>query len=166
MELFHGNTASFKDIALQLFPKLFLNSFINNEIESQQKQKLFVVATSGDTGSAVLNGFNLLKNKNISIVILYPKNGISQIQEMQIEQCQIENANNILIIPIEESDFDFCQNTIKNIFECDEIFKNDLIYDYCLEYKLCSANSINWARLLPQIPFYFWGYKQLLDIYG
>eukprot|EP01083_Nonionella_stella_P087769 244302_1 len=159
MELFHGKTASFKDMALNVFPKLFLNAAAAQE--GNGKERLFVVATSGDTGSSVLNGFDAA-DKTTPIVILYPKNGISKIQEMQIEKFGVENPNNVLVLGIEKSDFDFCQNVVKSVFDNDK-FKDGLANDYRLEYQLSSANSINWARFLPQIPFYFWGYKQLMQ---
>ena len=156
LELYNGPTASFKDFALQLFPKLFDNAFKN--VYSSGKKALFLVATSGDTGSAVLDGFSKLADNDDDdhvVVILYPLNGISKIQENQMKYYCNKYKNKFSMIGIKNGDFDYCQQLIKTLFQNDNIFGD--------EYLLSSANSINWARLLPQITFAFNAYFQLLN---
>ncbi|XP_029444531.1 threonine synthase-like 1 [Rhinatrema bivittatum] len=152
LELFHGPTASFKDMALQLMPHLFAYCI------PRTCNYLVCVATSGDTGSAVLDGFSRLNNtdkKRIAVISLFPENGISYIQKSQMIGCQRENGWSIGI----KSDFDFCQRTVKQLF-------TNLDYTGFLtaEYgtALSSANSINWARLLPQVVYHASAYLDLV----
>merc|ERR1712003_324536 len=84
---------------------------------------------------------------------------------MQMIQYQKDNPDNVLVLGIEGGDFDFCQNFVKSLF-ANPSFGEELENGFASKYSLCSANSINWARLLPQIPFYFMAYKQLLDQTG
>lgn len=152
LELFHGPTASFKDLALQLMPQLFAHCF------PQMCNYLILVATSGDTGSAVLNGFRNLKDSDrdrIGVLVLFPENGVSEIQKLQMTGFQGGNAKSVSVL----SDFDFCQRSIKQMFG-----DSNLIGHFAVEYAtiLSTANSINWARLLPQVVYHCSAYMDLL----
>ncbi|XP_012632800.2 threonine synthase-like 1 [Microcebus murinus] len=153
LELFHGPTGSFKDLSLQLMPHFFAHCIPPN------CNYMILVATSGDTGSAVLNGFSHL-NKNdkqrISVVTFFPENGVSDFQKAQIIGCQRENGWAVGVT----SDFDFCQTALKRIFE-DSDFTGFLIMEYGT--LLSSANSINWGRLLPQIVYHASAYLDLVS---
>ncbi|KFV66515.1 Threonine synthase-like 1, partial [Dryobates pubescens] len=142
LELFHGPTASFKDFALQLVPHVFAYCI------PRSCNYLVLVATSGDTGSAVLDGFNRLQDtdkQRIAVMNFFPEDGVSPIQKWQMIGCQKENAWSVGV----RSDFDFCQTAIKQLFT-----NPDYTGFLAVEYgtALAAANSINWARLLPQIP--------------
>ncbi|XP_056594271.1 threonine synthase-like 1 [Triplophysa dalaica] len=152
LELFHGPTASFKDLALQLMPQLFAHCL------PQMCNYLILVATSGDTGSAVLNGFSNLKatdQERIGVLVFFPENGVSEIQKVQMTGFQQGNARSISVL----SDFDFCQRTIKRMFG-----DSSLTGHIAVEYAtiLSTANSINWARLLPQVVYHCSAYMDLL----
>ncbi|CAL4072941.1 unnamed protein product [Meganyctiphanes norvegica] len=151
-ELFHGPTASFKDLALQLMPQLFANSM------PKSSKYLILVATSGDTGSAVLDGFSRLDindKKNIGVLVLYPKSGISDIQKLLMTT----NSNdNISVIGV-EGDFDFCQSSVKSIFN-NSNFNSHIFSKFGV--KMNSANSINWGRLIPQVVHHISAYLDLL----
>ncbi|XP_032359835.1 threonine synthase-like 1 [Etheostoma spectabile] len=150
-ELFHGPTASFKDLALQLMPQLFAYCL------PQMCNYLILVATSGDTGSAVLNGFSSLRGTDIhrtGVLVFFPEEGVSEIQKLQMTSYGEGNARAISVL----SDFDFCQRTIKRMFgEC------GLTGHLAVEYStvLSTANSINWARLLPQVVYHSSAYLDL-----
>ncbi|MGC9167656.1 MAG: threonine synthase [Desulfurella sp.] len=141
LELFHGPTYAFKDIALQFLGNLF------EYILDERNQTLNVLgATSGDTGSAAIYG--LKGKKNVKVFILYPKNGVSPTQELQM--CDIEDKN---VFPIAiNGTFDDCQNIIKEIFK-DNTFKE--------KYHLGSINSINFARILAQIVYYYYAFLKV-----
>lgn len=148
LELFHGPTASFKDMALQMTPELF------SAVQTDKNKKYCVLtATSGDTGIAAIEGFK--KIPNVSVIVLYPKGGVSTLQEMQMRS--IEDKN-VLVIAV-ESDFDFCQTTVKNIFAdetlCNTLQNNNIYFT--------AANSMNWGRLLPQVVYYFSAYADLIN---
>ncbi|XP_028660217.1 threonine synthase-like 1 [Erpetoichthys calabaricus] len=152
-ELFHGPTASFKDMALQLMPQIFAYSI------PQTCNYLILVATSGDTGSAVLDGFSMLCNadkQRIAVLVLFPENGISPIQKKQITSYRQENVKAVGV----NSDFDFCQRAIKHLFS-NPAFNGFLATEYGV--SLSTANSINWARLLPQIVYHCSAYLDLID---
>uniref|UniRef100_A0A8D0HGS5 Threonine synthase like 1 n=1 Tax=Sphenodon punctatus TaxID=8508 RepID=A0A8D0HGS5_SPHPU len=153
LELFHGPTASFKDFALQLMPHLFAYCI------PQNCNYLVLVATSGDTGSAALDGFSRLNNidkQRIAVAVFFPEDGVSQIQKSQMIGCQKENAWAIGV----KSDFDFCQTAVKQIFT-----HSDYTGFLTVEYgtALTSANSINWARLLPQVIYHASSYLDLVQ---
>lgn len=153
LELIHGPTASFKDLALQFMPHIFAYCI------PKVCNYLVLVATSGDTGSAVLDGFSRLSDldkRRIAVFCLYPENGISQVQKSQIIACQGENG---LAVGV-ESDFDFCQKAIKEMFTNPE-FTGFLTAEYGT--SLSTANSINWARLLPQIVYHASAYLDLVN---
>ncbi|XP_063159577.1 threonine synthase-like 1 [Candoia aspera] len=153
LELFHGPTASFKDLALQLLPHLFAYCI------PQSCNYLILVATSGDTGSAVLNGFSRLKEtdkQRIAVITFFPHDGVSQIQKLQMISCQEANTKAIGV----QSDFDFCQSAIKQMFT-----NSDFTGFLTMEYgtALSAANSINWARLLPQVVYHASAYLNLIE---
>ncbi|CAI5788892.1 threonine synthase-like 1 [Podarcis lilfordi] len=153
LELFHGPTASFKDLALQLMPHLFAYCI------PQSCNYLILVATSGDTGSAVLDGFSRLKEtdkQRIAMVTLFPQDGVSQIQKSQMVGYQEANTKVIGV----RSDFDFCQSAIKQMFT-DSDFTGFLTVEYGT--ALSAANSINWARLLPQVVYHASAYLDLVE---
>ena len=140
LELFHGPTMAFKDVGARFMARL-LGYFTNRD--GQELNVL--VATSGDTGSAVANGF--YKVPGIRVFVLYPKGLVSAIQEKQFTTL----GENITAIEVDGT-FDDCQSMVKQAFADEELNRR---------MKLTSANSINWARLLPQSFYYFWGVAQL-----
>lgn len=135
-EIFHGPTFAFKDIALQ-----FLGNLFEHILEERGERLNIVGATSGDTGSAAIYGVR--GRKNIRIFILHPKGRVSPVQEMQMTSVTDENVFNLAV----HGTFDDCQNIVKEIFG-DLKFKHD--------YSLGAVNSINWARVLAQVVYYFW----------
>ncbi|KAJ1797648.1 threonine synthase, partial [Coemansia sp. RSA 2599] len=150
LELFHGPTFAFKDVALQFLGNLF-EFFLErkNAREGQvDKYKITVVgATSGDTGSAAIYG--LRGKKNVSVFILHPKGRVSPIQEAQMTTVLDANVHNVSI----EGTFDDCQDIVKQLFGRAD-FKRD--------HSLGAINSINWARILAQITYYFYAYFTLV----
>ena len=141
LELFHGPTLAFKDVGGRFMARL-LGYFIRKE---GQKQVNVLVATSGDTGSAVANGF--LGVEGIHVYVLYPKGKVSEIQEKQFTTL----GQNITALEVDGT-FDDCQALVKNAFMDAELNAH---------MKLTSANSINVARFLPQAFYYFYAYAQL-----
>ena len=141
LELFHGPTLAFKDVGARFMARL-LQYFIRQEGNEQVN---VLVATSGDTGSAVANGF--LGVNGIHVYVLYPKGKVSKIQESQFTTL----GQNITAIEV-DGVFDDCQRLVKQAFMDDEL---------CHHMKLTSANSINVARFLPQAFYYFYAYAQL-----
>ncbi|KAM6215345.1 threonine synthase-like 1 [Rhynchocyon petersi] len=153
LELFYGPTGSFKDLSLQLMPHLFAHCIPPN------CNYMILVATSGDTGSAVLNGFSHLTSndkKRIAVVTFFPEDGVSDFQKAQIIGSQTENGWAVGV----KSDFDFCQTAVKSIFK-DSDFTGFLIVEYGT--ILSSANSINWGRLLPQVVYHASAYLDLVS---
>jgi threonine synthase len=144
LELFHGPTLAFKDVGARFMARL-LGYFINRAGGGRVN---VLVATSGDTGSAVANGF--LGVKGIHVYVLYPKGKVSEIQEKQFATL----GQNITALEINGT-FDDCQSLVKKAF-LDEELNNQL--------KLTSANSINVARFLPQAFYYFYAYAQLKKV--
>ena len=146
LELFHGPTLAFKDVGARFMARL-LQYFINKEnaTEGRQQQVNVLVATSGDTGSAVANGF--LGVDGIHVYVLYPKGKVSAIQESQF----VTLGRNITAIEV-DGVFDDCQTLVKNAFMDEELNSR---------LKLTSANSINVARFLPQSFYYFNAYAQM-----
>ncbi|XP_071397954.1 threonine synthase-like 1 [Centroberyx affinis] len=150
-ELFHGPTASFKDLALQLMPQLFAYCL------PQMCNYLILVATSGDTGSAVLSGFSGLRDGDrhrTGVLVFFPEEGVSEIQKLQMTGYREGNAKAVSVL----SDFDFCQRAIKRMFG-----ESGLTGHLAVEYAtvLSTANSINWARLLPQVVYHSSAYLDL-----
>ncbi len=142
LELFHGPTLAFKDFGARFMAKVLF--YFNRD---QNKEITILVATSGDTGSAVASGFYNIKG--IKVYLLYPSGKVSQIQEQQL--CAF--GDNIVALEVDGT-FDDCQSMVKRAFKDKEI-EEKLI--------LTSANSINFARLLPQSFYYFYAYKQTID---
>lgn len=141
LELFHGPTLAFKDVGARFMARL-LGYFIRKE---GKKQVNVLVATSGDTGSAVANGF--LGVEGIHVYVLYPKGKVSEIQEKQFTTL----GNNITAIEVNGT-FDDCQTLVKSAFMDKELNEH---------MQLTSANSINVARFLPQAFYYFYAYAQM-----
>lgn len=142
LELFHGPTAAFKDFGARFMARM-LSYFIGRS--GNKEHVTVLVATSGDTGSAVANGF--LGIDGIDVVVLYPKGKVTEIQEKQFTTL----GQNITALEVDGT-FDDCQRLVKSAFMDVELNK---------KFKLTSANSINVARFLPQAFYYFYGYGQL-----
>lgn len=140
LELWHGPTAAFKDVGAR-----FLSRNLSYFLRNEDKEVIVLVATSGDTGSAVASGF--LNVDGIKVVILYPQGKVSEIQEKQLTTM----GNNITALEVKGT-FDDCQKMVKQAFNNDELRQ---------QLNLTSANSINIARFLPQMFYYFWAYEQL-----
>ncbi|MFZ5944595.1 MAG: threonine synthase [Bacillota bacterium] len=150
LELWHGPTAAFKDMALQIMPYFLSKAITKSET---QKETVILVATSGDTGKAALEGFKDVPG--IRIIVFFPHQGVSKVQEMQMTTTEGSNTHVVAV----KGNFDDCQSAVKNIFANME-FKDILSEN---GYELSSANSINWGRLLPQIVYYFAAYFELLS---
>ena len=164
MEMYNGPTASFKDLALQLTPKLINWSFQNknkkklknsknlkNKTKPNNTKLALLTATSGDTGIAAINGFS---KENIVTITLFPNRGTSKIQKYQMIT---SNPKTNLVLQI-NNDFDFCQNLVKKFFKSKK-FKKKVEKQ---GYYLTSGNSINWGRLLPQVFSSINGYLQMV----
>jgi threonine synthase len=142
LELFHGPTLAFKDVGAR-----FMSRCLGHFVKDQPKKVTVLVATSGDTGGAVANGFYDVPN--VEVIILYPSGKVSTVQEKQLTTL----GKNIHALEVNGS-FDDCQQMVKDTFAKAEDFKN---------LFLTSANSINVARWLPQQFYYFFAYKQWAD---
>lgn len=145
LELFHGPTLAFKDVGARFMARL-LQHFIHLSPAAGAREVNVLVATSGDTGSAVANGF--LGVEGIHVYVLYPKGKVSPIQECQFTTL----GQNITAIEV-DGVFDDCQRLVKSAF---------MDADLNAHMRLTSANSINVARFLPQAFYYFWAYAQLV----
>ena len=149
MELYHGKTSAFKDMALQLLPRLMSKAL---KKVGETKEILILVATSGDTGKAALAGFADVPQTKI--MVFYPADGVSKIQKLQMVTQTGKNVN----VTAVNGNFDDCQNGVKEIFANEDI-RAELDK---LNVKLSSANSINWGRLVPQICYYFASYAEFV----
>ncbi len=149
LELFHGPTIAFKDMALSILPHLLITSAKKNKIENEI---VILTATSGDTGKAALAGFAGVEGTKI--IVFYPKDGVSPIQEKQMVTQKGDNAYVVAI----HGNFDDAQTGVKNIFSNKELEKEMAQKGY----QFSSANSINIGRLVPQIAYYVYSYVQLL----
>lgn len=150
LELFHGPTLAFKDVALTLLPYLMRKG---SDICGIKEQILILVATSGDTGKAALEGFK--DAEGIKIMVFYPTGGVSDMQKLQMCTQEGDNVNVVAV----NGNFDDCQTAVKNIFSSAKINAE-------LKEKgviLSSANSINFGRLVPQITYYFSAYADLVS---
>ena len=150
LELWHGPTAAFKDMALQLMPHLLSMAIEKGNID---REVVILVATSGDTGKAALEGFKDVDG--VRIIVFYPQNGVSQIQKAQMVTTGGENTEVVAV----NGNFDDCQNAVKSVFGDSEF--NEYINKN--GYRFSSANSINWGRLVPQIVYYFKAYLDLVN---
>ncbi|MBE8949891.1 MAG: threonine synthase [Quinella sp. 3Q1] len=149
MELWHGPTSAFKDVALQMLPHLMRMAL---KKVGETKTILILVATSGDTGKAALAGFADVPQTKI--MVFYPDGGVSKIQRLQMVTQAGSNVN----VTAVRGNFDDAQTGVKKIFN-DKKIRAELDK---LGVKLSSANSINWGRLVPQIAYYFSGYVELI----
>jgi threonine synthase len=148
LELFHGPTLAFKDIAMQL-----LGNFYEYYLKKNNKNINVIVATSGDTGAAAINAIK--GKKNMNIFVLHPNNKVSLVQRKLMSTVKEKNVFNIAI----EGNFDDCQNLVKSMF-ADKEFSNSI--------NMSGVNSINWARIIAQTVYYFYSYflikkKQLIN---
>ncbi len=150
LELFHGATIAFKDMALSILPHLLTTSAKKNQVKNEI---VILTATSGDTGKAALEGFSDVEGT--SIIVFYPKNGVSPIQEKQMVTTKGKNTKVVGII----GNFDDAQNGVKAMFGDRELAAE---LD-AKGYQFSSANSINIGRLVPQIVYYVYAYTRLLE---
>ncbi|MBO4784595.1 MAG: threonine synthase [Lachnospiraceae bacterium] len=149
LELFHGSTIAFKDMALSILPYLMKTAAKKNNIN---EKIVILTATSGDTGKAALAGFAGVEG--VKIVVFYPKGGVSAIQEKQMVT---QVGDNVKVVGI-TGNFDDAQTGVKNIFADKEF--NEKINN--AGYRFSSANSINIGRLIPQVAYYVYAYANLL----
>lgn len=150
LELYHGKTAAFKDMALSILPYLLTTAMKN---EKEENKIVILTATSGDTGKAALEGFADVPGTEI--VVFYPNEGVSQVQERQMVTQEGKNTHVYAI----GGNFDDAQTGVKQIFG-DQAFAEELEKK---GMKLSSANSINIGRLVPQVAYYVWSYVKLLE---
>ncbi len=150
LELWHGPTCAFKDMALQMLPYLLTAAMGKN---GEDRQVCILVATSGDTGKAALEGFAGVEGTKICV--FYPRDGVSDIQKLQMTS---QEGANVLVCAV-NGNFDDAQAAVKEIFS-DPAMREELAGR---GWMLSSANSINWGRLLPQIVYYISAYCDLLN---
>ena len=150
LELWHGPTCAFKDYALQLMPKLLVEAKKNL---GRTEKTLILVATSGDTGKAALDGYHDIPG--VEIAVFYPTGGTSEIQRLQMAT---QEGANVAVYAV-RGNFDDAQTGVKKVFGdtaiAAELAKRNI--------RLSSANSINWGRLVPQIVYYFYAYFRLAE---
>ena len=150
LELWHGPTCAFKDYALQLMPKLLVEAKKNL---GRTEKTLILVATSGDTGKAALDGYHDIPG--VEIAVFYPTGGTSEIQRLQMAT---QEGANVAVYAV-HGNFDDAQTGVKKVFGdtaiAAELAKRNI--------RLSSANSINWGRLVPQIVYYFYAYFRLAE---
>lgn len=150
LELFHGATIAFKDMALSILPHLMITSAGKNNVKNEI---VILTATSGDTGKAALAGFAGVEGTKI--IVFYPKNGVSPIQEKQMVT---QKGDNTYVVGI-HGNFDDAQTGVKKIFADKELAERMHVQGY----QFSSANSINIGRLVPQIVYYVYSYVKLLQ---
>ncbi len=150
LELWHGPTAAFKDMALQALPHLLTAARAKQEPD---KEVVILVATSGDTGKAALEGFADVDKTRI--IVFYPNGGVSEVQRLQMVTTTGKNTSVVAL----DGNFDNCQTGVKAIFNNAKFNQQMAAHNY----RLSSANSINWGRLLPQIVYYFKAYGALVQ---
>lgn len=150
LELWHGPTAAFKDMALQIMPRLLKRALVKT---GEERTALILVATSGDTGKAALEGYKNIDK--IKMEVFYPENGVSKVQKLQMAT---QSGDNLSVCAI-NGNFDDAQTGVKKIFSdkgCAEKLNEQ-------GYFLSSANSINWGRLAPQIVYYISAYCDMVS---
>jgi threonine synthase len=140
LELFHGPTLAFKDVAMQL-----IGNFYEYYLKKNNKKINIIVATSGDTGAAAIDAIR--GKKNLNIFVLHPHNKISTVQRKIMTTTKEQNVFNLAI----EGNFDDCQNLVKSMF---------LDHDFSNSTNMSGVNSINWARIIAQTVYYFYAYFQ------
>lgn len=144
LNLYHGKTLAFKDLALSTLPHLYSKA---KEIQGEDRQTLILTATSGDTGSAALAGFQ--QTRDVETLVLYPNGGVSEFQALQMKSLISKDAH---LFPV-EGDFDNCQTIVKRLFQTIRPKK----------VLLSSANSINIGRIIPQVVYYVYAYTKLVN---
>ncbi|HPW17367.1 MAG TPA: threonine synthase [Candidatus Aminicenantes bacterium] len=149
LELWHGPTAAFKDVALQIMPFLMAAA---KSVRGDRSRTLILVATSGDTGKAALEGFR--DRPGTAIVVFYPDGGVSEVQRLQMATTEGANTRVVAV----RGNFDDCQTGVKALFD-DAALRARLAASGTV---LSSANSINWGRLAPQIAYYVRAYRALV----
>ncbi len=150
LELWHGPTVAFKDMALQIMPKLFVRALKKT---GEKRTALILVATSGDTGKAALEGYKDVDG--VKIAVFYPVDGVSRVQKLQMAT---QEGKNVEVIAV-KGNFDDAQNGVKKIF-------SNAVMQKTLDekgYFFSSANSINWGRLVPQVVYYISAYCDLIS---
>ena len=151
LELFHGRTIAFKDMALSILPHLLTCALKKNNI---REKVIIMTATSGDTGKAALEAFADVENTKI--IVFYPKGGVSRIQERQMVT---QRGNNTKVVGV-LGNFDDCQSAVKRMFS-DEALNEELS---AAGYRFSSANSINIGRLIPQVAYYAYAYVRMVEM--
>ena len=149
LELFHGPTCAFKDMALTVLPYLLKKSC---EVTGVKDEILILAATSGDTGKAALEGFRDVPGTKVAV--FFPDEGVAKMQRLQMT---VQDGNNVCVASV-EGNFDDCQRAVKNLFASEDF--NAKLAEKGV--RLSSANSINFGRLAPQIAYYFSAYLDLL----
>lgn len=149
LELWHGPTCAFKDMALQILPQFLVKAMKKT---GESSELVILVATSGDTGKAALEGFADVEATKI--IVFYPEDGVSQVQKLQMVTQTGQNVNVFGV----NGNFDDAQNGVKSIFTDKELIETM----HQKNLKFSSANSINWGRLVPQIVYYFSAYADLV----
>ena len=149
LELFHGPTCAFKDVALTVLPYLMKKSC---ELMNIKEEILVLAATSGDTGKAAMEGFRDVPGTKVSV--FYPDEGVAKMQRLQMS---VQDGNNVNVLAV-KGNFDDCQRAVKRLFASKEF--NDKLAEKGV--RLSSANSINFGRLAPQIAYYFSAYVDML----
>ena len=149
LELFHGPTCAFKDMALTVLPYLLKKSM---ELTGSKEDLLILAATSGDTGKAALEGFKDVPGTKVAV--FYPDEGVAKMQRLQMAT---QSGNNVYVAAV-KGNFDDCQRAVKNLFASEEFVSELKGLNTCLS----SANSINFGRLAPQIAYYFSSYLDLV----
>jgi threonine synthase len=150
LELFHGSTIAFKDMALSILPYLMTTAAKKNDIK---EEIVILTATSGDTGKAAMAGFADVPGTRI--IVFFPKDGVSPIQKKQMVT---QKGDNTLVVAV-EGNFDDCQTKVKQMFGDKELEKEMLANGF----RFSSANSINIGRLVPQVVYYVYSYCTLLN---
>ncbi|ATW23668.1 threonine synthase [Candidatus Formimonas warabiya] len=148
LELWHGPTGAFKDMALQIMPRLLSHAV---QKTGAGQEIIIPVATSGDTGKAALEGFRDVPG--VKIIVFFPFGGVSRVQELQMITAA---GNNVHVVAV-KGNFDDCQTAVKELFADSRL--NQVLAEHNMAFS--SANSINWGRLVPQIIYYFWAYAQM-----
>lgn len=149
LELWHGPTCAFKDMALQILPQYLVHALAKT---GEEAEVVILVATSGDTGKAALEGFADIPGTQI--IVFYPEQGVSEVQRLQMTT---QEGKNVHVVAV-QGNFDDAQSGVKQVF-------GDVDFAHLLAnhgFRLSSANSINWGRLVPQIIYYFSAYADLL----
>jgi threonine synthase len=144
LELFHGPTLAFKDVAMQL-----LGTLLDHFAQKKEIKIAVLGATSGDTGSAAISACS--RYKNVEVFILYPHERITEVQRKQMTTTQATNVHALSV----QTDFDGCQAMVKQLFLDESILSN--------QTRFVAANSINWARCMTQSVYYFWTYLRLKE---